>query len=32
MMYNLILIVHILMGHSKEFVKGGSVPQVFNVT
>lgn len=20
------------MGHSKEFVKGGSVPQVFNVT
>jgi len=32
MIYNLILIVHILMGHSKEIVRGGSSPQVFNVT
>lgn len=32
MMYNLILIVHTLMGHSKELVRGGSLPQVFNVT
>lgn len=26
------LIVHILMGHSKEFVRVGSLPQMFNVT
>lgn len=32
MMYSLILIVHTLMGHAKEFVRGGSLLQVFNVT